>query len=337
MLLSSSTTSLSREDLARALSLPRPAVDALIAGGALSSAGGRVPLREVERVLQSALLRLYHAEVERGAAAEREDESVTIDASPIAAATAVTAEHDPNEPHPAPAGADAVITRTFAEFQEDADEGADARITPRYVPRRAIGGVFDKTKFTIMQISSTGLRIRHENTLLPGEEARLTFALLQPAQSIILRARVVWTRIANRGGGTTFCISGLRVTEYPERLRRAVEILREQRTIDPEPPASGRRASATEMPAALHGLSDEEVASILRAARRLADDPQEASRWYARARYATVDPLVRDALPPQTRDRDRILGIWESLERKIDLRKVAGVLQWTRNARASSV
>ena len=50
--------------------------------------------------------------------------------------------------------------------------GHDARIAPRYIPRRSIGGVFNKTKFTVMQISSTGLRIRHDETLLPGEEGQ---------------------------------------------------------------------------------------------------------------------------------------------------------------------
>jgi hypothetical protein len=323
MLLHDSTTQLTRDDLARSLSLPRTAIDALAASGSLPS-DERIALRDVERLLQDALLRLYHAEVvsrtTQPSVAEPEEESITIEAAP---------DLPTDEPSP-------VITRTFDEFQRDADEGSDSRFAPRYVPRRAIGGVFNKTKFTVMQISSTGLRIRHDETLLPGEEARLTFALLQPAQSIIIRARVVWTRVASRGGAS-FCISGLRVTEHQERLRRALEMLRESRLIDLEPATARRGSSQSEVPAAIHGLSDDEVASILRAARRLADDPIEANRWYSRARFATADAAVRKALPQQTRDRDRILSVWEMLERKIELTKVAGVLAWTRNARAASL
>jgi hypothetical protein len=142
--------------------------------------------------------------------------------------------------------------------------------------------------------------------------------------------------VASRGGAS-FCISGLRVTEHQERLRRALELLRESRLIELEPTSARRGSSQNEVPAAIHGLSDDEVASILRAARRLADDPIEANRWYSRARFATSDPQVRSALPPQTRDRDRILGVWEMLERRVELTKVAGVLAWTRNARTASL
>src|SRR5436190_16389903 len=144
MLLHDSMTKLTRDELARSLALPRTAIDALATGGALSS-DDPIALRDVERLLQDALLRLYHAEVANRAtqpAGEAEEESITIEAAP-------------DEPH-------AIITRTFDEFQRDADEGADARIAPRYIPRRSIGGVFNKTKFTVMQISSTGLRIRHD-------------------------------------------------------------------------------------------------------------------------------------------------------------------------------
>ncbi|MEA2572224.1 MAG: hypothetical protein QOI24_4225 [Acidobacteriota bacterium] len=318
MLLHDSTIQVTRDELARSLALPRTAIDALATGGVLSS-DERIALRDVERLLQDALLRLYHAEVANRATqptGEAEEDSITIEAAP-------------DEPQP-------IITRTIDEFQHDADEGTDARIAPRYMPRRSIGGVFNKTKFTVMQISSTGLRIRHDETLLPGEEARLTFALLQPAQSIIIRARVVWTRVASRGGAS-FCISGLRVTDHQERLRRALELLREGRLIDLEPVTARRGSTQNEVPAAIHGLSDDDVASILRAARKLADDPIEANRWYARARFSNADPQVRSALPPQTRDRDRILGVWEMLDRKVELTKVAGVLAWTRNARAASL
>lgn len=320
MLLHSSTTQLTREELARALALPRSAVEALTE----NLKGDSIALRDVERVLEGALLRLYHAEVAQTIAP-------AVAAQPAVEAPEESIDIEAADEEPAP-----IITRTFEEFTQDANEGADARIAPRYTPRRAIGGVFNRTKFTVLQISSTGLRIRHDETLLPGEESRMTFALLQPAQSIIIRARVVWTRVATRGN-STFCISGMRVTEHQDRLRRALELLREARLIEAEPATAKRGSAQMDVPAAIHGLSDDEVASILRAARKLADDPVEANRWYARARFATADPQVRSALPPNTRDRDRILGVWELLERSIDLTKVAGVLSWTRNARSASV
>ena len=62
MLLHNSMTKLTRDELARSLALPRAAIDALATGGALPSEDP-IALRDVERLLQDALLRLYHAEV----------------------------------------------------------------------------------------------------------------------------------------------------------------------------------------------------------------------------------------------------------------------------------
>ena len=204
------------------------------------------------------------------------------------------------------------------------------------------GWVLDphQTRFSILQISTTGLRIRHDQTLLPGEEGKLTFALIKPPQSFLLKARVVWTSIAQRGNDPTFCISGLRILEGIDRLRRAVDLLREARELEPERDSSRRsprESGASPQPSALRGLSDDEVASILRAVRKFAADPVEASRWYARARFAMVDEQVRAAIPQRARDREEILGVWEYLERRIDVRKVAGVVSWMRNTRAAVV
>ncbi|HWS73252.1 MAG TPA: PilZ domain-containing protein, partial [Thermoanaerobaculia bacterium] len=208
-----------------------------------------------------------------------------------------------------------------------------------------VGGTFNQTRFSILQISTTGLRIRHDQTLLPGEEGKLTFALIKPPQSFLLKARVVWTSIAQRGNDPTFCISGLRVLDGVDRLRRAVDLLREARELEPQRDSgrgssrdkTGRDSGASPQPPALRGLSDEEVASILRAVRKFAADPVEASRWYARARFAMVDEQVRAAIPQRSRDREEILGVWEYLERRIDVRKVAGVVSWMRNTRAAVV
>jgi hypothetical protein len=326
MLLARSDTALTRDELARTLSLPRPLVDALIGG---SSQADRIPLRDVERALQTALLRVYHAEVESGRAEPKAEpeESITIEGTQRPAPQAQVEAQANDEAEP-------VVTHSIAEFEAEANR-ADLRLAPRYIPRRQIGGVFQKVRFSILQISSTGLRIRHDSTLLPGEVGRLSFALVQPAQSFPMTARVIWTSIAQRGEGPTFCISGLRVVDNGERLRRAVEMLRQKGELEVERP-TGRRKSGESAPPALRGMADEEVASILRAVRRLANDPVEASRWYARARYAIADEQVRQAIQHHTRDREQVLGVWEYLERKVDLQKVAGVVAWMRNTRAAA-
>ena len=102
--------------------------------------------------------------------------------------------------------------------------------------------------------------------------------------------------------------------------------------------SSTKRAPRGEMasPTALAGLSDDEVASIIRAHRLLGSDPVEANRWYTRARFALADETVRKAAPNRARDREEVLGVWEYLDRRVDIRSISGVLGWIRRSRAAT-
>ena len=80
------------------------------------------------------------------------------------------------------------------------------------------------------------------------------------------------------------------------------------------------------------GASDDEIAMVTAAIQKFAQDPVEASRWYSRARFALSDEHVRRIAPPRPRDREEVLGIWEYLERQVELEKVAGVVAWSRAA-----
>src|SRR4029453_18961874 len=103
------------------------------------------------------------------------------------------------------------VTRSIQEFEDSRPETADLRIATRYMPRRQINGMFNNEKCTGLQILNTGLRIRHQQTLLPGEESKLSFSLVRASRSFAMRARVVWTSIGQRGDEPSFCISGLRI------------------------------------------------------------------------------------------------------------------------------
>jgi len=316
MLLGDSAVALSREELAQTLGVPQTIIDAFV-----KDASARISLREVERFLQNALLRVYHAQVE----SERIKDEITIDL-PEPKPLAVVPKPESDEPE---------IVRSLAGCEMPVVQPEEHRVAARYKPRRQTGGLFGDAKFVVLQMSETGLRIRHNETLLPGEEARMSIAFVRPQQSVIVKARVVWTSIAQRGDGPTYCISGVQVIENEGRLQRMVAMLRDARELEPERPPGTKGRDDT--PSALRGMSDDEIADILRVVRRFTDDPIEASRWYARARFATADESVRRALQPHQRDREQVLAVWEFLERKIELKKVAGVVSWMRNTRAAAV
>jgi Tfp pilus assembly protein PilZ len=212
------------------------------------------------------------------------------------------------------------------------DDDADQRIATRFIPLRQLGGIFGEMKFVVMQLSATGLRIRHNEPLMPGEEAKLSMALLKPARSVVVRARVVWTSIAT-SGTERFSISGLRVMEHQDRLEAAIDALRAANELQPERRAASRRA--TDTMSILGGITDEEMALVTAAVTKFANDPVEASRWYSRARFALSDENVRRVAPERPRDREEVLGIWEYLDRQVEIGKIAGVVTWMKSSVSS--
>lgn len=303
-----------REDVSELLGLKPAVVDALFASGTLK--GDTIAAADLERFFRDSLLRLYQAQALRAAAAVSNEE-VEIDL-----------EAPPELP----------IVRTSEEELPSALERPNLRAGVRYVPRRQIGGVFRDVKFVMLQLSSSGLRIRHDEALHPGDEARLSFAILNPPKSFVIRAHVVWTSIAQRGEERSYYISGLRVVENADRLVNAAYLLRTARELQIDDRDIGRTLpNPRRMPRHVKGLSDEDVVKIIQAVRTLADDPQEAARWYARARFAIADEEVRKAAPRGAREREEVVGVWEYLQRRPDLKTIAGVMQWIRSSHVAAV
>ena len=324
-------TSLSREEAIDQLGIPGEVLDALLDSGRIlcrmTRGELRIPLSQLEEFFREGLVAVYRAEhapvAEPAARAEdREPEPVIAPAPP-----APPVEEAPPAPEAAPEPLPEPAVVRPPVVPDPPMQAPDNRVAARFVPLRQLGGIFGDVKFSVLQLSATGLRIRHTEPLLPGDEAKLSFAMLRSARSVVVRARVVWTSIA-RAGETRFSISGLRITEHADRLERAIEMLKDAHELQPERRAHSRRA--TDALSMLNGVSDEEMALVTGAVQRFASDPVEASRWYSRARFALSDENVRRIAPPRPRDREEVLGIWEYLERKVDIEKITGVMRWMR-------
>lgn len=344
-MLSPDDLTLRRDELSDVLKLSPAVINALVATSALQTRRHDgldvISAGEVERLLRDSLLRLYQAQAERAvrekarAASEPEVELELEDVQPVAAevhAPAATQVLEAGDGEVLP-----VITRTSDEHIMTRDElRADLRLGARYIPRRQIGGMFRDVKFTVVQLSNEGLRIKHDERLRPGDEARLSFALQNPPQTFVVQARVVWTSIAQRGDGPSFYVSGISVVGNTENLARAADLMRKSRDLQLDEKDAPRRLPRN-MPRPISGLADEDVVAIIRAVKKFASDPAEATRWYTRARFAVTEESVRRDAPRGARDRDEIVGIWEYLQRRIDLKAVTGVVQWIRSSSAAAV
>lgn len=347
-------SSLPLSRLSDALELPETVIDALVESGRIlcriHEGEILVPLAQVESLLRDAMLRLYAAEAlakttnadecvlsppphadstDRIAAPEPMNAPSADEVAHASDAPTPAPEAVPVQPAPAPSAVavPAEVWRFAEEAEVEEEAPPDLRRATRYVPLRQLTGMFAVAKFTVLQLSATGLRIRHTEPLLPGDEAKLTFALLRPARSVVVRARVVWTSVA-RIGDEQFSISGLRVIEHADRLEKAIETMKAAHELQPERRASVRRAN--DAVAMLREVSDEEMALVTSALHKFAADPVEASRWYSRGRFALSDEHVREIAPQRGREREEALGVWEYLDRQVDLEKVAGVMKWVR-------
>jgi hypothetical protein len=293
----------------------------------MSGGEPRIPLEQLEAFFRDGLLAVYRAENVLAVSTVVPPEPQRVAPPEPEPPPVLAGEASPQEPPPEPR---VDLSPVQAEVPAPPEE-TDLRRAPRYVPRRQIDGFFNETRFSIVQISESGLRIRHRAALLPGEEAKVSFALLKSAQSVVLRCRVVWTSMAH-ANGETFSISGLRVLEHADRLVTAVAMLRASHELQPERRARQRRAEDGVF--TLEGISDEEIARVVAAVQRFAGDPVEASRWYSRARFAISDAAARKAAPEHPREREEVLGIWEYLDRQIEIPKITSIITWTRNAKA---
>lgn len=317
------TANLTPDEASRLLDLPTEILDALLASGRVLCRvqGGqpRIPLEQLEMFFREALMSVYRAEA-----------MVSMPAVPFVEPEPVV-QAPQREPEPEIELPVVLPTPVVAEPEPEPEEERDLRRAARYIPRRQIDGFFNDTKFSIVQLSESGLRIRHRAALLPGDEAKVSFALLNTAQSVVIRARVVWTSVA-RAEGETFSISGLRVIEHGDRLAAAVAALKARHELQPERRVRTRRAA--DAAAVLEGVADDEITRVVNAVQRFAADPVEAARWHSRARFAVSDAEVRRAAPHHPREREEVLAIWEYLERAIEISKVASILAWTRKNRA---
>jgi PilZ domain len=316
---------LSRTEVSALLDLEPEVLDALLENGRIlcqySRGEARIPLEQLEGFFREALVRLYRAE----AGAVMGPISPSSPIGPMGQIGPLGPIAPPPEPEPEP---EPVVSAPPPPPPPAPEElPPELRRAERYVPLRQIGGIFGETKFSILQMSTTGLRIRHQEPVMPGTEAKVSFALLKPARSVVVRARVVWTSLA-RSGEERFSISGLRILDHQERVARAIDLLKAAHELQPERRAHVRRATDGLVP--MEEISDDEIALVTNAVQRFATDPVEAGRWYSRARFALSDENVRRAAPERPREREEVLGIWEYLDRQVEIPKIAGIVGWIR-------
>lgn len=217
----------------------------------------------------------------------------------------------------------------------------DLRSSPRYVVRTCLSGTFGAADVEVCDISECGIQVRHNDSIRLGTAGRLTFSARGLEQRISLRGKIVWSHLAKtpRPTGRHPFYSGIRLDPAEQQLAHAaiqdliriglatpdVDSLEAKRRRVMEKLASRRQGTATRQLYQTE-LSSDQVLMINHARERLRHNPDEARKWYMRAKFAAAEDSTRAREAPM-HYREDVLAVWEYLERSVDLLTIVKVFE----------
>ena len=205
------------------------------------------------------------------------------------------------------------------------------RSTPRFLPDVPFPATFTVagalTPVSIRDLSVTGAQIELGHSIRPGTKGLLNIELVE------VQAVVIWSQLAAPGvyrsglgiHGQIDVVAatirdllgrGLVKKQGDETLRKREEALRQRDET------AARIVNPAAKPA---GPSEEQLRLVRKARERMLMHPEEAVRWYNRARATATEDHLRIAGSGRP-NREDVLAVWEYLERSIDLRLVVQAL-----------
>jgi hypothetical protein len=192
----------------------------------------------------------------------------------------------------------------------------------------------------IIDASACGLQVHHDDPLRLGFQGRIVFTI-SAHDRVSWRGTVVWSHMAKSPDerGKHPYISGIRIDEDPTMVEAALRQLVERGSAFPERDSIEKKRKAIRDKAKERAartavktittrtadLTTDQLLMINHARERLQSHPDEAKKWYARARYALSEDQSRVEAPMHY--REDVLAVWEYLERSVDLEKILRVFE----------
>jgi uncharacterized protein YbjT (DUF2867 family) len=205
-----------------------------------------------------------------------------------------------------------------------------ARTTARFVSKDPVDATFTAaTTMPVMlrDVSVIGAQIEHAHPVRPAMQGRLSIGDLEAP------ATVVWTRLTGPGQYR----SGLRIEAPLEVVAAAIrdllargvvrkgeDTIRQREEAKIERQKSRMRLTGLESTAA--SLTVNDIRNIRDARKWMQSHPEDAIKWYYRARATATEDHLRIAGSGRT-NREDVLAVWEYLERGFDLRDVVRALE----------
>lgn len=206
------------------------------------------------------------------------------------------------------------------------------RSAARFIPEHPFPATLTMLGVTvtvgIRDLSVNGAQIEHPQPIRPATQGRLTIL-----PDFIVPAIVIWSHFT----ATSTYHSGLRIDEQLDVVAAAIRDLLGRGLVHKETDTSRKRQEALlarekALTQQLHatpaqtGPTMEQVLLIRHARERMLMHPEEAIKWYNRARVTATEDQVRLAGAGRV-NREDVLAVWEYLERSIDLRYIVRALE----------
>ena len=211
----------------------------------------------------------------------------------------------------------------------------DYRSGDRYIATLPIPGSFGAAGISILNLSDQGACVEHAQPLRLATQGRLTFRFGSIA--IGSNALVVWSHLSKTPDekGKYLYHSGLRIEEnieaYAESVRELISqrvLLRDLDSLERKHKRLRDRAAEQKNRPIVKYIPQQDVppdqALLIQHAReRLRLHPEEARKWYQRAKFTGADEVPTDLI----HHREDVIAVWEYLERSVPLAHIVRVFE----------
>lgn len=214
----------------------------------------------------------------------------------------------------------------------------ELRGAERYVVLEPLPGSFGSASVFVHDICEHGVQIVHAHPLRIGTTARLWFR--RGITAAASQASVVWSRLSQTSDDEHKLLyrSGVRLAAPDREFLQALQELAANGILRADADSLDRKrqllaqreAARSGKPVVkyLHpdaGVAADQAPLVRHARERLRANPEEARKWYHRAKFAILEDGTAIGASEILRDRDDVLAVWEYLERTVDLATVMRV------------
>ncbi len=211
----------------------------------------------------------------------------------------------------------------------------DSRTAERFVIEPPIAGHFGSVSLTVLNISATGLQCEHSDPVKIGTRARLV-VVVPPDPPAAVRGRVVWSRLSKtpNAQGKYLYRSGINIDEELEIMQKVLRQLLGSNVARTDEKSLERKRSmmlekekakahrSLVKPIIQPEIPPDQVLLVQQAFERLKTNPDEALKWYNRAKFS-----LSTSKDPSIHYREDVLAVWESLERTVELSTISKVFE----------